>query len=291
MVKKHFDNFHYVSVKNTFENIIKHGELINSVSDIVQRTHLIVFHLYNFIKLFYLHLINLNYRIFPTLNVQFIQNIINIITYKKEKQGSKILSNHQTDVLNAFYQFHYRPLLENSDIICRDKLKHVLYYEGQDIIKNISTNIREHFFSHLKFFIRVRFKFHLKIDKIKSSKKLKGKDKHKQYSKIYDTINNIFFDIINITDDDFQSNEKYHIDIKQFRKDFIPIKEKYGKNSVLYDIQAKPLDYIVQMIMINRKLEIINQFTILDTEGKIKSKSIPFCPWTEGNINYLMHFL
>jgi hypothetical protein len=44
--------------------------------------------------------------------------------------------------------------------------------------------------------------------------------------------------------DDFKSDQQYHLDIKRFKKDFIPIKTKYGKNSILYDIQANPLDYI-----------------------------------------------
>ena len=132
-----------VSVKNNLHKIIINEYYLDKnfmliLLDTIERTNKIVFHTYNFIKLFYLYLYEINNeserRIeFPKLDIQFIRNVMNVITYKSENRGRKTTDNKDTDKIKNFYDKYYKPLLEPEDFICRDKLKRILNYEEIDI--------------------------------------------------------------------------------------------------------------------------------------------------------------
>lgn len=174
---------YYSSTKNTFTNIVKKridDDFMETIFDVVTRINKIVFHTYNFIKLYILYGCQHNMPL-PLFNV------MNAITYKKEKRGAKPTCNKQTIAIGLFYEQVYKPLLKKSDIVCRDGLKHVLNHEEADIIKNITTNIKEHYLSHLRFFIKIYFQFDKTIEEIKKSK-LKPKIKKKRTDKISSTI-------------------------------------------------------------------------------------------------------
>jgi hypothetical protein len=79
---------------------------------------------------------------------------------------------------------------------------------------------------------------------------------------------NIYKDIINVENNILLSNKKYHDVIAYFKKIFIPCKKIFLKKSVSYDIKAKPLDYVFNMIVLNRKLEMLNQNIIKNYTSK-----------------------
>jgi hypothetical protein len=258
-----------MEVNNTF------GEIL---IDAVTRTNKIVTHTYQFLKLFYLYLLEpttflIKPLSIPTLNVQLIRTIMNTITKKVEKTGSKPLSNALTRQIQYVYDNYYKQTIIPSDIISRDSLKYILNYEEKDIIKNISTNIKEHFASHLLFFIKVFFKFDKQIEKIKKQK-LEDSEKKIELQKIYTEYNNVCKDVTNVKNDILISNKKHHNEIIWMKNTFIPSKKIFLKKSIFYDVKAKPLDYIFHMIVLNKKLEEINEI-IIQNHLKNKKKGKP----------------
>jgi hypothetical protein len=276
----------YITVKkDNFLKIIKNPVMeVNEtfgkiLSDTIMRTNKIVVHTYQFLKLFYLYLLETNISfpvkpsLIPTLNVQLIRTIMNTITEKIEKKGCKPLSNPLTRQIQFVYNTQYKHTITPNDVVSRDSLKYILNYEEKDIITNISTNIKEHFISHLLFFIKVFFKFNKRIDEIKKSK-LKDSEKKLELPKIYAEYNNVCKDVTNVENDILMSNKKYHKKITWMKNMFIPSKKIFLKKSIFYDVKAKPLDYIFNMIVLNKKLEEINEIIIQDHK-KHKKKGKP----------------
>lgn len=275
------DNSFIVCKKNTLQNIARHNNVdFDSVLvDAIERTNKIVSLTYLFIKLYFLHLLENDNKMpyksneFPIINTQFVRDIMNTITIKKENRGRKGNNSDSLTNIENFYNEHFKLLLSNNDIINRDNLKAVLNYEEKDIIKNIKTNIAEHFMSHLRFFIKIRYKFDNKFDKIKNNKNLSKNEKIDKCSKIHTKWDNIVSDIINVKDDIYLSKKKYHKDIDLYKLMFIPFKNCYDKGSIPYDVKSNTFDYLFQMININKELEKINDKIIekhTDQETKPK---------------------
>ena len=266
-----------VTNKNVLINIIKNpalevdktfGEIL---FDAIERTNKIVVHTYNFLKLYYLYLFEndkrfpiINKHHYPEINVQLIRTIMNTITYKSESRGGKpLIENTLTKSITSFYEEHYRPLIKQEDIVCRDSLKHILNYEEVDILTNIKNNIKEHYVSHLKFFFRVYHDIDNKINEIRAIKYSTDKNENKEQQKIRiqelnDFYNNFVNDFFTISDKDYRLGKKYHDSINHFKASFLPFEKTFMKDSIFYDIEANPLDYLVNMILLNIELEKIN---------------------------------
>ena len=263
-----------VTNKDSLSNIIKNvksdnGRTIkNIIIDAVNRAHKIIIHTNQFLKylLIFLHDQSISHPGAFTSNlkidVQLIRTIMNKVSFKNEDRGKPALHNKTTVLVDFFYQRYYSKTIKKEDIVSRDLLKHVLNYEEQDIIKNISTNISEHFVSHLKFYIRIFYKVDEQIASVRKNKKLTQEDKEKQIKCIKNTHYNIFKDIMSTEKSNFISDEEYHENIKIFRITFLPPKNKFLKNSIHYDVVAKPLDYVNNMIAINKAIETINAETV-----------------------------
>ncbi len=274
-----------VSVKNTLNNILNHNLKLDAdfnriILDAVERTNKIVFHTYQFIKLFYLHLYETdkdfpdrNIKTGPNLNIQFIRYVMTVLTYKEEQRGSKSNKNKIVNQIQTFYDKYYKPMLQPSDMVCRDKLKRVLNYEEKDIFKNIKTNIKKHFISHLRFFIKIYYGFDKKLDKI-DSLKCSLTEKKIMKNNIFGKMNNLVSDIINVDGSKQLSDKKYDADIFYFKTLFIPLKNSYQKKYVPYDVKANPLDYLFQMISIDREIEKINT-KIIENHPKDCEKAPP----------------
>ena len=225
--------------KDNFLKIVKNPKMEENYSfneiltDALMRTNKIVIHTYQFLKLFYLYLSETKISFpeksisIPSLNVQLIRTIMNTITKKIEGRGNKPLSNSLTRQIKFFYDKYYKHTIAPDDIISRDSLKYILNYEEIDIIKNISTNIKEHFLSHLYFFIKIYFGFDKQIENIKKQKKLDGTTKKNELQKIYTEYLNIYKDVINVDNNILLSHQKYHKTIAFFRKLYIPSKKNF----------------------------------------------------------------
>jgi len=262
--------------------------LFEILEDAVIRTNKIMFHVYNFLKIYLLY----KYKksgigdLEVKLNVQFIRKIINIIAVKSEKRGKKITKDKETKDMTTFYKEKYKPFLNDSDYLNKDSLNYILNYEATAVITNITTNIKKHYVSHLRTYIWIKFGFRDKIRKIDSltyktagieknckdkEQRLKSikREKKKILNKIFNTIMD---DIVYVREpSNFVSLEKYHTDIEISIGDFVPSKRFYkrddnGNTNIAWDIQENPLDYLNKMITLNLAFEELNQ-SIIDSHN------------------------
>ena len=133
-----------------------------------------------------------------------------------------------------------------------DKLTTILHYESIDLVKNIYTNITEHYAQHLRKFVYTKFEYKKKISENKNNKE-RMKEIRKEFSFIIQ-------DITNVINDELISPNQYHDWILQNKFLLIPRKDKYRENSIYYDVYCSHHDYLLCMIYINRELEQLSLF-------------------------------
>ena len=242
------------------------SNFMDILNDTINRTNKIVFHTYNFIKLYLIYIVDNNLD-FPCIDINFIRVVMNTITVKIENRGYKPITC--TD-LEIFYKDHYKPLILKEDIINRDKLKYILNYEEKDIITNISNNISCHYIKHLDNFLWKKFDITGKIEKINNNKKISKQDKRNKIVEIKTEHKNFVNDILNVSNKNIYVSNVDHLIIDKYRKLFIPNKIHFTKgklvpneNIVRYDIKCNPLDYLKNMIILSKEYEKFNNAIIL----------------------------
>ena len=257
-----------ITQKDRLDNIIRDfSPLANPkiISDVVYRVQQINIHTFNVLKAFFLCLFEndsnfpfTNKDYYPKINERLLRIIMNSVTKKIQTKGKSEKKDNLYFAVNNFVDEHYRPLLKDSDIICRDNLKHILNYEEKIIITNIKNNIKEHYISHIKFFIRIYFKIDDKIKNINENRDLNKYHKKDKINSIYKKYNDLVKDVLNPTLINYISKEKYHDDIAYLNLFLVPVKNNYRKKSIEYDVKANPLDYLPNLIALNKELERIN---------------------------------
>ena len=229
--------------KDNIKNIIKDDSSLDIINESAIRTNKIVIHSYNFLKLYCLYLYKEN-KPFPKIDKEFICDIFKVITIRKCGSGGYTDDNmpQQLKALTTFYRKHYKSTVDKNEKLYYDKLSYILPYEAIDMITNIENNIKEHFIQHLNKLVNIKYDVRNKSDQI--TKDNEDKEIRKKLKKeLYEEINKVKYDLLSL-DDEKKSDNKYHRWIKQIRKNIIPKKETYDKNSILYDIKSNTIDYL-----------------------------------------------
>lgn len=245
--------------KKQYKNLPK-KEIIGIINDAVYRVNIIVFHTYNFLKLYLIHLYDQNKK-FPDISVKFVYSIMKIVSIRNDARGRKSKNDAITNEIKKFFDEHYKPLINENDLVSDDKLSYILKtYECVDIIKNIKNNIKEHFISHVKKYIGIKMKHKSQIFKIKHDETIKKETKCELIRFVTKTVNNIISDVFCTDRKKMISNDPFMlILVNQYKKEILPNK-KYKKNNIFYDIEVDPLSYLYSMITINRKIQAHNVF-------------------------------
>ena len=190
--------------KNSINNVINNVKLSNDqfildiLQDAIYRTNKIVYHTYNFLKLYVLHLYNTEFFV-PFVDEHLIRTIMNVVSIRNDNRGPKpnTETNEIIKKLTLFYKKYYIKTIDN-DIVSNDKLSQILNYEATDIIKNINTNIKEHYTQHVNKLINVTFDWKRKIAKINNNTKIDLETKKKLKSELYYEFKKIKNDVFNI---------------------------------------------------------------------------------------------
>jgi len=262
-----------VVCKNKLSNIIKkkpnsvvkaeyekfnQKDILEVINDTVIRTNKIVFHTYNFLKLYILHLHDKNIT-FPIINQDFVYTIMNIVSRRTEKAGRKpgAAKLEVIENLTLFYNEFYVQLIIQDDIMTDDKLSYILKnYESVDIVKNIDNNIKEHFIDHVRRYVNLLFKVKEKKQKIIDNASLTSIQKKEKVKKINERYNNIKYDILS-SDSEYKSDEKFINKIQKIRKLILPYYD-FIKESIFYDIKVNPQNYLKSMIILNKLIQDLN---------------------------------
>lgn len=257
--------------KNQLKNIIKdrltgyicrselfgidRDHIISIIKDAVNRVNIIVFYAYNLIKLYVLYLYDNNLPI-PLIDKDFITIVIRVVSYRTETKGAKMSEYKQIsyDALVRFFNKYYKPLIQEEDLVCDDKLSYILSnYEIPDMVKNINNNIKEHFADHVRKYVNDYFNVKDRIDKIRSNRKLSDSQQKAEIRGISACFNSIKFDLLSVNEP-FKSHEKYHHWINDMREIILP-KREFLKDSIFYDVEVNPQDYLPGLITINKLIE------------------------------------
>lgn len=208
------------------------------------RINFIVFRTLLFLKSYILYLFHNNKEL-PIVDHNFIKLIISVISETNSRgRKIKVEKQNQREHLVLFYNEEFRYTTYGYTKIRRDYLGQILEYEIKNIITAIHTNIKEHYIQHLDRFIKTRFIYSMK-GQLSNEQKIMLK-------KECITVKN---DILNINSEEYSSESKYHDWIRQHKKNLIPEKNKFQNDSILYDVNSNPCDYIKCLIYMNIEME------------------------------------
>jgi hypothetical protein len=245
--------------------------ILNILQDAVYRTNKIVIHTYNFLKLYILYQYEKNLSI-PHIDADFVKIIMKVVSLREHNAGRK--PNEATmkimTPLMKFYDEFYKITLDANDIVYDDKLGQMLTYEAHDIVKNINTNIKEHYIDHLYKFINVVFDLKDKMLDINLLKLDKDSSKT-QRQVIYQEFRGIKNDILNVEDDNLTSVVAYHKLIKYYKYLIIP-KKKILTIKVVFIMMFA----LIHRIILNRSFTLIELWKTWEVEVYIR--------------NYLMYY-
>lgn len=268
---KSFD-FHKTN-KDNIKNVVWEDSTIEITNDLVIRTNKIVIHAYQFMKLYFLHLYENNYK-FHLIDKEFILDVFKTITIRQCGSGGYNANNMPTqlELLTNFYEGHYKQTIVEDDILYYDKMSYILSYEAITMETCIGNNIKLHFVSRVHKFVNVIHGLSDKIaevDKITKDKKARNEMK----KVIYNEFKLIKNDILNFGE--YTSDEKYHAWITEVKKHILPKKKEFDKDSVFYDVKSNPQDYLRPTIYMAKELEpIYNEIKLKNDKIRKQNEKI-----------------
>ena len=247
------------TIKQNINNCFYDSFSISIINDCVQRTNVIMFHVFAFINLYCCYLYTTN-KPLPKLTKEFIELVSRVVSIKTETRGpkTKSKSNNVIDKLNKFKNEHYLPILKYYPTANSSKLAQIIKYQAISLEATIETNIKEHYIDHLVKLIKFTFGFDEQFKIHKNNKDLSNTERWDFYKSLDLKIKNITLDILNVIDDTLLSDKKYHLWIKKHKNKLIANKKIFKKDNIYYDLVCKPQDYLQCMFYINSQLELLS---------------------------------
>lgn len=229
---------------------------------------------YQFIRLYLLDKFNNNQEL-PTINKQFVLDVIKTISSANTKRGQK---TKQENIKNApgksdmkqFYNEEFSKLVSLSETKkpSYSNKTHILAITANEMITCINTNISTHFVKHLFKYINCLFKEPKSLEIKKETDKEKRKELYKELNQ---EIRDLKSDLINNKIEN--SKEEYHSWIRENKGFLFP--NKVNK-SVAYDVKCNPEKYIKFSFYINQKIEELGKrpYQVIPQRNNIVPKSI-----------------
>jgi len=252
-IKKPPDDF-FKCVKVPIKHVLKHFN-INSpkITNTVVKCNKIVIHCLQFMKLYLLDYYEKNSKL-PIIDKTFINSCMKILCNKNgngrpPKQETKKIK----DTLITFYDKHYKELMQPEELDYTHS-NTILDYLTIDIITMYENNIKQHYIEYIERYVNVIWNKKMMIEKIRKIKKTK-KERDSTISQLCTELRKIKNDILNVENSTFKSKSFYHEWIAEQKKFIIPVKDKFNKNNLYYDLQCSPQDYFQCMIYMMTRIE------------------------------------
>jgi hypothetical protein len=225
---------------------------------------------YQFIRMYLLNKFNNNQEL-PTINKQFVLDVIKTISSPNTKRGQKTKEENIKNAtgksdMKQFYNDEFSKLISSKPSYSNKT--HIIAITANEMITCINTNISTHFVKHLFKYINCLFR----DPKIIEIKQEKDKMKRKELYKILNQeMRDLKSDLISNKIEN--SKEEYHRWIRENKGFLFP--NKVNK-SVAYDVKANPEKYIKHSFYINQKIEELNKrpYQVIPQRNNIVPKSI-----------------
>jgi len=242
------------TVKTSFKSIIKPELNQEIIFDAVNRTHQIVIHTYQILRLWILNKYHSN-EIIPIITTDIISMAMKALVPQSAGPKPKGTNLNYYNEFLLFYNDTYKSLNYETKI-SGSNLSQILGYMTTDIITNIENNVKRNFISYVKRFVNSSYK---KINN-EILEKVSKKEKISKRKELNQELYQIKEDLLNNT---LNSNAKNHQWINKHRPNIFPTEYT---NSYEYDIDCNPQKYLKHMIYMCLELE------------KLEVKSFQFFP-------------
>ena len=244
----------YRTIKCSLKSICKNELNQTKLFDACYRTHQIIIHTYQFLRLWILNKYH-NKQEMPIITDDTIKMAFKSLL--KDSQGPKPKGTN-LNLYNEFkklYDDEYKKLnYENK--LDGVNLSQILCYMAIDMLTNIENNIKLHFIKYLNRFVNSSFK--------KQNNELLEKCEKGTKTKLRKELNKDLYEIKqDLINNNLNSNNKYHEWINKHKVNIFP---KEFNTSYEFDIQNNPQNYIKGMIYMCIEIE------------KIGTKSFQFFP-------------
>ena len=253
------------TIKCSFTSILKDKNVTDKLFDATCRTHQIITHTYQFLRLWIL------YKYKKDKDIPIITENTIKMTFKtliKDTNGPKPKGSNLIlyEELTKFYSKRYSKL-NNNKLLDGSNLSQILNYSATDMITNIENNIKINFIAYVKRFVNSSFR---KINNELLKNALYG-TKVNLRKELNKDLYEIKEDFLNNT---LLSNKKYHEWINKHRNNILP---KEYTDSYDFDVKNNPHKYIKYMIYMCLELERleVKSFQFFPLRTNISPKYIP----------------
>ena len=248
----------FKSTKTSLKSILKQPEInTQKINDVVIKSHKIVIHTLQFLKLYILHHYQTHTHTIPIIDKTLILNIMKVVCGEKHTNQGRLPKKETLELivkLTSFYTEHYKPYTQTEQLDY-EYMSNVLSYLCEDIMTMYENNIQLHYVDYVERFVNVVWKKNMIIEKIRKIFHTK-KEKDTRIRNLERELRKIKNDLLNVDSKvAYTSQTHYHKWITQQKKHILPIKEKFQKQSIYYDLKCNPMDYFPCMIAIMKKVE------------------------------------
>ena len=247
----------FKSTKTSLKSVLKHPEINTKIlNDAVVKSNKIVIHTLQFLKLYLLDYYENHSQTLPVISKELINNSMKVVCGEKiEKRGKppKKETVEMKDKLTTFYNQHYLPLTQN-DPIDYAGLNTTLDYLKEDVITMYENNIQLHYVEYVERFVNVVWKKKMIVDKIRKLGKTQ-KEREMRVRNLCSELRKIKKDLLNVDGKPYQSSPHYHKWITEQKHHILPSRTKFEKNSVMYDLKCKTMEYFPCMIFMMKQVE------------------------------------
>ena len=237
---------YFKCVKIPLKHVLKNPDInLPKITDAVIKCNKIVINTLMFMKLYLLDYFEKNNKL-PEIDKVFVNSCMKILCNESASgRPPKKEIKELKDKLTAFYNSDYKPLIKDTDLDYTH-LNTILDYLTIGIITMYENNIKLHYVEYIERYVNIVWKKKETIAKIKEENKEEAKQKE-LVNEFCRQLRKIKTDIIEITTE-YKSDAKYHSLIKEIKKTITPNTDKYQKDSLYYDLQVSPQDYLPCMI-------------------------------------------
>lgn len=241
-------------VKVSLKHVLKHYEINQpKINNTAIKAHKIVIHTLQFMKLYLIDYYEKHNSI-PVIDKEFINSCMKILC--NEKAGGrppKKEIKELKDKLKSFYNEHYKPLCQTEELDYTH-MNTILDYLTIDILTMYENNIKQHYIEYIERYVNVIWEKKFMITQIRKIKKTKI-DRESTIRTLNTQLRKIKVDLLNIENTNYKSNSYYHKWINEQKKLVIPVKDKFMKDNLFYDLQCTPQDYFSCMIFMMKQVE------------------------------------
>ena len=247
-------NDYYKCVKVPLKHILKNPDInLSKITDAVVKCNKIIINTLMFMKLYLLDYFEKNKKL-PEIDKMFVNSCMKILCNENASgRPPKKEVKELKEKLTTFYNIDYKPLIKDIDLDYTN-LNTVLDYLTIGIITMYENNIKLHYVEYIERYVNVIWKKKETVTKIIEENKEDEEKQKELISNFCKELRKIKSDILEISNE-YISDIKYHNWIKDIKKIITPNKANYQKDSLYYDLECIPQDYLPCMIRMMNCLE------------------------------------